>query len=104
MSWLKDLFQNLVDALAKFPAMVLELLKDIIFFIFDLFMMVVDSILVGAISILQPIDISQYMGNFPPEAAWMLSQIGLPQALTMIVTAISVRLLLQLIPGTRLGS
>ncbi len=104
MNWVKELFQQLIDVLAAIPEMILELLKDIFFFFFDLIMSCVEMILLTAIEFFEPVDIGQYMSGFPPEASWVLGQIGLPQALAMIITAIGVRIILQLIPFTRLGS
>lgn len=104
MEWLVDLFQQLVDALTALFMSILELFKDIVYWLFDLIMTVIDTILLSAIALFEPIDISQYMGGFPPEAAWVLGQVGLPQAVGMIVSAIGIRIVLQLIPFTRLGS
>ena len=104
MSWIKDLFQQLVDGLGYILTSILELVKDGFYFFFDLFMTVIDTIILSAIALFEPIDIGQYMSGFPPEAAWVLGQIGLPQALGMIVSSIGIRIILQLIPFTRLGS
>ncbi|MFA0062671.1 VSK receptor [Vibrio breoganii] len=104
MQWLVDLIQNLIDFIYSLFISVLELVKDIVYWFFDLIMNIVDSLLSIVISLFEPIDISQYMGGFPPQASWVLSQIGLPQAIAMIVVSLGVRLLLQLVPFTRLGS
>lgn len=104
MDWLIGIIQQLLDAIASLFMSLLELMKDAVYFLFDLIMTVVDSIILSAIALFEPIDIGQYMSGFPPEAAWVLGQIGMPQALGMIVSSIGIRILLQLIPFTRLGS
>lgn len=104
MDWIVDLFQQLLDGIIALFMSLLELVKDIVYWLFDLVMTVVDAILLSTIALFEPIDIGQYMSGFPPEAAWVLGQIGLPQALGMIVSSIGIRILLQLIPFTRLGS
>lgn len=104
MDWMNDLFQQLLDALIALFMSLIQIAKDIFFWFFNLIMNVVDEILLLAISLFEPIDLGQYMSGFPPEAAWVLGQIGVPQALAMIVSSIGIRILLQLIPFTRLGS
>ncbi|HHX8562865.1 MULTISPECIES: DUF2523 family protein, partial [Vibrio] len=51
-----------------------------------------------------PVDMSQYMTSIPPTVSWVMAAVGLPQCLSIILAAITVRLMLQLIPFTRLGS
>ncbi|RJX72807.1 DUF2523 domain-containing protein [Vibrio sinensis] len=104
MNWLIDVFQYLIDFFYGLFLSIIELVKDVVYFIFNLLLDIVDAIVLGAISLFDPVDVSQYLTGFPPEASWVLGQIGLPQALGMIVTAIGVRIMLQLIPFTRLGS
>ncbi|KJY82424.1 VSK receptor [Vibrio galatheae] len=104
MDWVSDLFQQFLDAIIALFMGLSEIAKDIVYWFFDLIMTVVDTLLATAIAFFEPIDIGQYMSGFPPEAAWVLAQIGLPQALGMIVSSIGIRIILQLIPFTRLGS
>ncbi|KGY11254.1 VSK receptor [Vibrio tubiashii] len=104
MGWINDLFQQLLDAIIALFMSLVEIFKDIVYWFFNLIMNVVDDLLAVAISLFEPIDIGQYMSGFPPEAAWVLAQIGIPQALGMIVSSIGIRIILQLIPFTRLGS
>ncbi|MDF5683562.1 DUF2523 family protein, partial [Vibrio parahaemolyticus] len=47
---------------------------------------------------------SQYMTSIPPTVSWVFAAVGVPQCLSIILAAITIRLLLQLIPFTRLGS
>ncbi len=104
MQWLSDMLRGVIEAIQNFFGSISELVKDIFYWFFNLFMDVVDTLLQGVVSLLEPVDISQYMSGFPSEAAWVLGQVGVPQALGMIGTSLIVRLTLQLIPFTRLGS
>ncbi|USD44063.1 DUF2523 domain-containing protein [Vibrio sp. SCSIO 43135] len=104
MDWLRDIIQDLIDTIYTLFHSLVEIAKDIVYFLFDLIMSVVDAIVLTAIELFEPIDIGQYMTGFPPESAWVLGQVGVPQALGMIVSSIGIRLMLQLVPFTRLGS
>lgn len=42
--------------------------------------------------------------GLPPEVIEVMSAIGLTQALSIVISAIGIRLILQLVPFTRLGS
>ncbi|ELR65758.1 hypothetical protein C942_00844 [Photobacterium marinum] len=102
--WVEYLYNELLDFLYRLLLTLITLLQDLLFGIFDVFMTAVEKILSGLASFMQPIDISQYITAIPPEVAGVMGLIGLPQAMVMITTAITVRLILQLIPFTRLGS
>ncbi len=65
------------------------------------------DIVVGAISAIDLSGISAYTGTWgtlPAEIINVLGLIGVGEASAIIVTAIGIRLILQLIPFTRLGS
>ncbi len=104
MQWFIDLFTNLKEFLLSLFASLAEVFKISVYWLFNLLMNIVDSLINVVMTLLSPIDISQYMTGFPSGAAWVLGQIGVPQALVMIVASLGIRLLLQLIPFTRLGS
>lgn len=76
----------------------------------DLFSWAFDSFLGIAVSALSVFDFSgltAYAGawaGLPAQLLEVLSAIGLSTAVGMIVTALGIRLMLQLIPFTRLGS
>ncbi|WP_268810370.1 DUF2523 family protein, partial [Vibrio parahaemolyticus] len=67
-------------------------------------MAMVNLLLSGVFSLFAPVDMSQYMTSIPPTVAWVMAAVGVPQCLSIILAAITVRLMLQLIPFTRLGS
>ncbi len=104
MEWILELYEDLKNFLYALIQSIIGIFKDLFYWLFDLIMGVIDSILGGIISLFEPVDISQYLTGFPSEVAWVFGQLGLPQAFGMIGTAIAARLLLQLVPFTRLGS
>ena len=80
------------------------MLKDFFYFIIESLLSVGVLILNGVGSLLDGLDIAQYATYLPPETTHMLGQIGLSQALGMVVTCLTVRFTLQMIPFVRWGS
>lgn len=104
MSWIVDLFNKLLEFLYRLILSLVEMIKDVLLWFVDGMFSVVDNLLSYAFSFFQPMDISQYLTVIPPQVSWVLSAIGVPQGLTIILASLLTRLLLQLIPFTRLGS
>lgn len=80
-----------------------DLLKDAACWVFDSLL----AIVTGAVTALDFSAISEWTGLWqmvPPEVSEVLAAIGLGSAFTIIASAIVIRLTLQLIPFTRLGS
>ena len=102
--WIVVQFETLVNAIYNVYVSIKNVLFDIPPWILDQVLTIANTLLISVLSILQPIDISQYLTSLPPQVSWTLSMIGIPQCLAIISTAIVTRLLLQLIPFTRLGS
>jgi hypothetical protein len=80
------------------------MLKDLFYFIIESLLTVGVVILDGVGLLLDGLDVTQYFSLLPPETSHMLSQIGLSQALGMVVTCLAVRFTLQMIPFVRWGS
>lgn len=96
VGWIGDLFKAVFVALWDF-------IRDAICWPFEQAM----EIVVGAVSALDLSGISSYTGTWgtlPAEIINILGLIGVGEASAIIVTAIGIRLILQLIPFTRLGS
>ncbi|RIZ55153.1 DUF2523 family protein [Vibrio sp. PID23_8] len=104
MDWLIELFNKLIEFLYRLLITLIDMVKDVFFWAFEQVFDAINVMLSWVMGFLSPIDISQYLTGLPPEVAWVMTAIGVPQALTIILTCLSVRLLLQLIPFTRLGS
>ncbi|MFZ3538232.1 DUF2523 domain-containing protein [Vibrio harveyi] len=104
MEWLVDLFNKLLEFLYQLLLTLFDMLKDIFLWIVEQVMNAVNMVLPSVFALFSPVDMSQYMTSIPPTVAWVFAAVGLPQCLSIILAAITIRLLLQLIPFTRLGS
>ncbi|HHF3058538.1 TPA: DUF2523 family protein [Vibrio alginolyticus] len=104
MDWLVDLFNKLLVFLYQLLVSLFNMLKDLFFWAVEQVMEMVNILLSGVFALFAPVDMSQYMTSIPPTVSWVMAAVGLPQCLSIILAAITVRLMLQLIPFTRLGS
>ncbi|MDG3085471.1 DUF2523 family protein [Vibrio hannami] len=104
MEWIINLFDKLLSFLYNLLLSLVTVLQDMFYWILEQVMKAIEFLLSGIAALFAPMDISQYLTGLPSEVGWMLGQIGLPQCLAMITAAILIRLTLQLIPFTRLGS
>ncbi|EKL9831859.1 DUF2523 domain-containing protein [Vibrio alginolyticus] len=104
MDWLVDLFNKLLVFLYQLLVSLFNMLKDLFFWAVEQVMEMVNMLLSGVFALFAPVDMSQYMTSIPPTVSWVMAAVGLPQCLSIILAAITVRLMLQLIPFTRLGA
>lgn len=81
-----------------------DVLKDIVFWIFEQFFDLIIYALSGLDSLVQLIDITSLVSGLPDEVTNMMGLLGLGHCIGVIGIAIIIRILLQLIPFTRLGS
>lgn len=102
--WLRDFGNWILDMFKTLAYTLFTMVKDALMFIFEQFMLLITFILDSMGDLFDALDITQYTNSIPPEVGWVMQQIGLGQALTMIISAITIRIMLQLIPFTRLGS
>ena len=102
--WLRDFGNWILDMLKTLAYTLLTMIKDALMFIFEQILLLMTFLLDAMGDLFSALDITQYLSGIPPEVAWVMQQIGLGQALAMIITAITIRITLQLIPFTRLGS
>lgn len=98
-----DFWKVITDFFKSFLLTLLDMLKDLLFFIFEAILELLVFILDSVGAAFNLVDISNWI-NFPPEVANMIGLIGLSQAMGLIMSAIVIRISLQLIPFTRLGS
>ncbi|EHA1124342.1 DUF2523 domain-containing protein [Vibrio navarrensis] len=104
MEWIVDLFNQLLEFLYRLLISLVDMLKDLFIWLLDGVMSAVGVLLQQCLDLIKPIPISEYLSGIPSDVAWILSVIGIPQCIGIIMTAITIRILLQLIPFTRLGS
>ena len=89
---LKSLLLTLWDMLADFFCLIFEMVFDFVLYILD-----------GFFSMFASLNIIQYI-SFPSDVSNIIGLIGLGQCMSFVVTALTIRFLLQLIPFVRLGS
>lgn len=104
MSWITDLFNKLLSFLYSLLLSLVDMLKDLLLWAFEQIFEAIKILLSWVMGIFEPVDIGQYLTSIPPNIAWVMSAVGLPQCLSIIIAAITIRMILQLIPFTRLGS
>lgn len=97
-------FDWLINQLKSFALTLWDMLKDFLFFIMDILMSAGIVFLNGFSTVLQLIDLSQYIQGIPAEVAFVIGAVGLGKAVGIIMLAGTARLLMQLIPFVRLGS
>lgn len=104
MDWIVELFNKLIEFLYRLIISLVDMIKDVFIWALDEVLTLCQALIDWVFSFFEPIDISQYLTAIPSEVSWVMSAIGLPQALSIILASLVARLLLQLIPFTRLGS
>lgn len=96
-NWLLDILKTLANTL-------LTMMKDVFFFAFEQVMILITFLLDGLGALFSGLDVVSYFSAIPPNVAWVMQTIGFGEAMGMIITSITIRFMLQLIPFTRLGS
>lgn len=104
LDWLATTWNEFKQFLWSIVLSVHEIYKDLFTWIFEQILDLSHLALTGMDSYFDTLDITSYLSGIPSGLQWFMSSIGVPQALTMIMTAVTIRILLQLIPFTRLGS
>ena len=104
LDWFANRWNDFIDFMWKLVLSVFEMLKDFFIWIMESLMTVAVAILDGVGAVMGGLDVAQYMSFLPPETISILSQIGLSQAMGMIVTCLTVRFIIQMIPFVRWGS
>lgn len=104
LDWLAETWNDLQTFLYSLVLTVQDIMKDIGIFFFESFMDISLLAVDGLDSFFAGLDVASYIDALPPEVSYYASALGLSQAMGMIIIAITIRLLLQLIPFVRLGS
>jgi len=106
VEWLKKTITTLVKFLSDLFVNIFKALWDILT---DLVCWVIDKLLDVVVAAVKALDVSSLQGfssgsGLPEEIVNVMSLSGVGSAVVIIATAIGIRLALQLIPFTRLGS
>ncbi len=102
--WLLDWSDRLIFQLKALALTIKTFMQDCFLWAFEQVMILLTLILDGMGALFSGLNITQYFDGIPPEVGWVMNQCGLGTASGMIVSAIGIRVMLQLIPFTRLGS
>lgn len=102
--FLIDFGNWLYEILYAMVATIGVMLYDLLLFIMSGFFALGRLALDGVALTLNTLNLGSYMTFLSPEVKSWIIAIGIPEAIGMIITAITVRIILQLIPFTRLGS
>lgn len=103
LNWFKGWFEALFDKLDQLLNTFFDMLKDVFYWVIDTVLGLAMTLLSGVMGNPE-LSLAQYFTALPPETRDVIARIGLAEALAVIAGAIVIRLLLQLIPFTRLGS
>ncbi|NQY65699.1 MAG: DUF2523 domain-containing protein [Alteromonadaceae bacterium] len=104
LDWFAARWNDLVDLLYSLLLSLFDILKDLFYWILEQLLSFGAIILGGVGSLMTGLNVSQYMTFLPSETIHIISIIGLGEAMGMIVTCLTVRFFLQLIPFVRWGS
>ena len=96
-NWFYDIFYAAVATLGV-------LIYDVLMLILEGFFIVGQTALDGIALTLHTLNLGSYITFLNPDVLAWIAAIGFTEAMGMVITAISIRLLLQIIPFTRLGS
>lgn len=102
--WIVTLFNSCLNFIFRLLMTAFVLLSDLIISVFSIVLSFVKTVLDTVLSAFGAFDVSQYFSWLPADAVNVMSLIGLPNMLSMIVAALGIRVILQLIPFVRLGS
>lgn len=104
LDWLANKWNEFVDYLYQIFTSAVDFLKDFLWFVLDNLFGAVLFIIDGLGSLFAGLNPLQYFSIIPPEVQYYMAICGFNESMGMIVTALSIRFMLQLIPFVRLGS
>lgn len=104
LDWFTHRWNDFLNLLYSLLLSLFDMLKDLACFLFESILSIVHLAISGLGSMLGAMNIIQYFSMLPADVQNIMAIAGVNDASAIIVTAIGVRLILQLIPFTRLGS
>lgn len=102
--WFISVWDNFIHFMKSLVLTLFDMLKDVFYFILESLFGLVQVALDGMGHLFNGMNFAQYISAIPDDVSNILGLLGVGQAMTMIVGAIVIRVLLQLIPFVRLGS
>lgn len=104
LNWFAQKWNELIDYLYQIFTSAVAFLKDFLWWVLDMLYGAVIMILDGLGALFDGLNPLQYISAIPPETQYYMQICGFNESMSMIVTALIIRMLLQLIPFVRLGS
>jgi hypothetical protein len=104
LDFIAETWNEFVDFMYSLLLTFFDILKDFFYWILEQLFNLVLHALDGLGYLFSGLDVAQYISLIPPQTAHIMSQIGFSAAMTMIVTSLTIRFFLQLIPFVRFGS
>ncbi|AXH73371.1 MAG: putative minor coat protein [Inoviridae sp.] len=104
LDWLAARWNEFVDYLYQIFISLVDLLKDLLFFVIDSLFAIVLFFLDMLGDLFTGLNPLQYFSLIPPETQYYMAVCGFNESMSMIVSALIIRMFLQLIPFVRLGS
>lgn len=104
LDWFAQRWNDFIDFMWRLMLTLFDILKDFFYWIFDEILSFCILVLDGMGSLLDGLSVAQYFSALPPETVAILSQIGLSEAMGMVITSLTIRFFLQVIPFVRWGS
>ncbi|MDB2355738.1 DUF2523 family protein [Pseudoalteromonas sp.] len=104
MQWFADTWNEAKQFFYSIVLTIQEIHKDMSIWLFESFLDISLMAIQGLDVFFAGLDIATYINALPPSVSYYASALGLSQAMSMIIIALTIRLLLQLIPFVRLGS
>ncbi|MBA6303201.1 DUF2523 family protein [Colwellia sp. MB02u-14] len=102
--FLTETYNEFLDFLYRLLLSLKTILQDFFIWALEQLMNVGKLLLDSVGSLMSGLNVAQYFEMIPPETGYYLNLLGVSQALGMIVTCLSIRFFLQLIPFVRWGS
>lgn len=103
LQFFKDLYEGFLDFLKALVNTLFDMFKDLFYWLIDTVLGLAMTLLSGITGNID-LSLAQYFTALPQETRDVVARIGFVEAVAVVGLAIVARMLLQLIPFTRLGS
>ena len=104
LDWFAARWNDFVNFCYSCLLTVFDLLKDIACYVLEGALNLVLHVVNGFSVLFSSFNVVQYIAMIPPETQQIMGLVGVNEASAIVVSAIFTRLMLQIIPFTRLGS
>lgn len=99
-----ELFKSITEFFKVFLTTLYDALKDFFLFCFDSLLTLLVYLLESLGTLFDALDFTSAMSDMPADVLNIMGLLGLGNCMSLIVTSLIIRITLQMIPFTRLGS